>query len=111
MRKEKEPFSLAFDLQGIRSSLSTRIFPFILPENRLNLLHSLQKEGFQVRMHGYEFFVWKNLFVCVLSFLPWSGIVFIRRIPWNKEESEASVMKILKILRSMDPDIRTYILA
>ncbi|MBS7609017.1 hypothetical protein KEJ19_00390 [Candidatus Bathyarchaeota archaeon] len=77
----------------------------------MNFLHALQREGFQVRMHGYEFFVRKSLFVCALSLLPWSGIVLIRLIPWNREESEASIIKMLNILRSMDPNIKPCILA
>jgi len=87
-----------------------RISPLILPENRLRFLHSLQKKGFQVRMHGYEFFIRNSLFVCTISLFPWSGIVILRRIPWNKKHSEASIGEIMKILRSIDPGIRPYII-
>lgn len=83
---------------------------FVFPENRLRLLHRLQAEGLQVRMHGYEFFVRGRLFVCTLSILPQYGLFIVRRIPWNREESEDAVKRIFEIIKAMDPKVEVRVL-
>jgi hypothetical protein len=73
---------------------------------RLKLLNRLVSEGFSVRMHGYEYFIRKNKFVCVLLINPSKNEANFYRILWNYQESIVSIRKIMKILLEMNPSIR-----
>jgi len=76
---------------------------------RLKLLNRLIIEGFNVRMHGYEYFIRKNKFVCILLINPSKNEIEFYRIPWNYQESMNSIQKIIRILLEMNPTIKLEI--
>ncbi|MEM2896218.1 MAG: hypothetical protein QXG01_01370 [Candidatus Bathyarchaeia archaeon] len=72
-------------------------------------MNRLIAEGFSVRMHGYEYFVRKNQFVCVLLINPSKNEANFYKMAWNYQESMESIQKIMKILLEMDPSMKLEI--
>ena len=76
--------------------------PFASLEMRENLLYRLMKEGFHLRMHGYEYFIRRReKFVCLVVLYPTWGSAHIYKISWNPKESEEAIQVISKILKEM----------
>jgi len=76
---------------------------------RREFFHRLVKEGFNARMHAYEYFIRRNKFVCTLILYPARSSATIYKINWNLKESEEAVKIITKILRKMDPKLEIEI--
>ncbi|MEM3507664.1 MAG: hypothetical protein QW589_03905 [Candidatus Bathyarchaeia archaeon] len=76
---------------------------------RLEFLNRLITEGFNVRMHGYEYFIRRNKFICVILINPSKNEADFYKILWNHQESIISIKKIMKILLEMNPGMRLEI--
>ncbi len=74
-------------------------------KKRLELLYRLQRRGFKVRLHSYEYFVREKGFVTILVLYPAEGVATLRRIPWNREASEKAASVISGLLKEMDPSL------
>jgi hypothetical protein len=80
--------------------------PFIFPETRLRLASLLRINGFQVRMHGYEYLVsYGNAFLCLILLQPFEATVLIRVFKWI-EESSMLVEKIVGLVKTLDKTSR-----
>jgi len=76
------------------------------------LLYRLMKEGFHVRMHGYEYFIRRRgKFVCVVVLYPAWSSAHIYKISWNPQESEEAIQVISKVLREMDPNLNLKVIS
>ncbi|MEM2998723.1 MAG: hypothetical protein QW542_07235 [Thermoproteota archaeon] len=74
----------------------------IFPENRLRLAHLLMRNGFKVRMHGYEYLVaYGSMFLCLILLQPSEGTVLIREFKWIKESSKL-VERIVGLIKTLD---------
>lgn len=78
-------------------------------DKRRELFNRLTKEGFYVRMHGYDYFIRKRKFVCTVLLSPVWGSATLYRISWNIKESEEAIRKITKIIEEMDPSLKIRI--
>lgn len=77
---------------------------FIFPENRLRLASLLRRNGFRVRMHGYEYLVaYDNAFLCLILLQPLENTVLIREFKWI-EGSSRIVEKIAGLIRTLDAE-------
>jgi hypothetical protein len=74
-------------------------------EKRGELFYRIISEGFNARMHSYEYFVRGKKFVCIIVLHPLWNSATIHHIPWNIEESEEAVERIAGILREMEPTL------
>ncbi len=82
---------------------------FIFPENRLRLAHLLRRNGFKVRMHGYEYLVaYGSMFLCLILLQPSEGTVLIREFKWIKESSKL-VERIVGLIRTLDAASRIIV--
>ena len=79
-------------------------------EKRRKFFYRIIDEGFKVRMHSYEYFIRGSKFVCVVVLYPQWNSATIHRIPWNMEESEKAVERILEILREFEPAIEVEVI-
>jgi len=66
------------------------------------LLRRVREAGFGVRMHAYEYYVWRRGFVSIIFLQPYLGRAYIYRIQSNIKESEEAVNIISQLLKSMD---------
>lgn len=79
---------------------------FSLPDNRRSLVFRLMKEGFKVRMHGYEYFIRKGKFICMLILYPYWSSAVIYRVEWNLKEFNEAIDRITRILREIDSELK-----
>ncbi|MGQ9596404.1 MAG: hypothetical protein ACUVUS_03300 [Thermoproteota archaeon] len=87
---------------NLRSAMSR----FIFPANRLRLASLLRRNGFHVRMHGYEYLVaHDNAFLCLILLQPLENTVLIREFKWA-ERSRELVEKIVELIRTLDAESR-----
>ncbi|MBO3839760.1 MAG: hypothetical protein QXN75_05570 [Thermoproteota archaeon] len=76
--------------------------PFIFPENRLKLAWLIRREGFYVRMHGYEYLLsYKGRFLCLILLQPIDEVIMIKVFKWIKD-SRKQVERIVELIRSLD---------
>lgn len=83
---------------------------FDLPENRLALLHRLERMSFKARMHGYEYLVRKNMFVFVLTLLPTQHRVVFHKVAWNLPESIKAIEVVKGTIKEFDAGIALEVL-
>ncbi|MEM3648953.1 MAG: hypothetical protein QW506_07300 [Thermoproteota archaeon] len=82
---------------------------FIFPENRLRLAYLLRRNGFKVRMHGYEYLVaYGSMFLCLILLQPSEGTVLIREFKWIKESSKL-VERIVGLIKTLDAASRIIV--
>ena len=84
--------------------------PFIFPETRLRLASLLRINGFQVRMHGYEYLIsYGNAFLCLILLQPFEATVLIKVFKWI-EESSMLVERIIGLVKTIDKQfsVNTY---
>jgi hypothetical protein len=82
---------------------------FIFPENKLRLAYLLRRNGFRVRMHGYEYLVaYGNAFLCSILLQPLENTVLIREFKWI-EGSGMMVERIAGLIRTLDAESRVLI--
>ncbi|MEM3712997.1 MAG: hypothetical protein QXR97_05630 [Thermoproteota archaeon] len=76
--------------------------PFMFPENRLKLAWLIRREGFYVRMHGYEYLVSHGgRFLCLILLQPMDRTVMIKVFKWIKD-SHRQVERIVGLIKSLD---------
>ena len=73
-------------------------------EKRREFLYRIIGDEFKVRMHSYEYFIRGKKFVCIVVLHPQWNFATVHRIPWNIEEPEKAVEKIL---REVEPNYRS----
>jgi len=79
---------------------------FIFPETRLRLAYLLRRNGFHVRMHGYEYLVsYGNRFLCLILLQPFEATVLIRVFKWL-EGSSMLVERIAGLVKTLDETSR-----
>ncbi len=86
------------------------ISTFVYLEKRLEFLRRLREAGYGVRMHAYEYYVWKRGFVCLISIQPYLGRAYIYEIRWNRRESEEAARRAAEILKGMDKKLSIKII-
>jgi len=74
-------------------------------EKRVLLRKRLSDNGFEVRMHSYDYFVIKEKFVSIISLEPEFNKASIKKISWNLKGSVSAIDKIYKIVKEIDPQI------
>jgi hypothetical protein len=79
---------------------------FTFPEKRMELLYLLQRNGYKVRMHSYEYIVRGRKIVSTIILSPEWNSAKIRCIKWNLEESLQAIKRIEAMIRSLDPNIK-----
>jgi len=87
-----------------------RISSLIHPRKRFELLRRIRKAGYGVRMHAYEYYIWKRGFVSVIFLQPYLGKAYIYNIRSNREESEKAAREIFHILRAIDKHLQIEII-
>ncbi|MEM2608684.1 MAG: hypothetical protein QXT87_05520 [Thermoproteota archaeon] len=76
--------------------------PFMFPENRLKLAWLIRREGFYVRMHGYEYLVsHEGRFLCLILLQPMNRTVMIKVFKWIGN-SHRRVGRIIELIKSLD---------
>ncbi|MGQ9513687.1 MAG: hypothetical protein ACUVTL_01320 [Thermoproteota archaeon] len=78
---------------------------FVFPKKRLELLYLLQRNGYKVRMHSYEYIVRDRKIVSTIILSPEWNLVKIKCIRWNIEESLQATKRIGAMIRSLDPSV------
>jgi len=87
----------------------TALSRFVFPENRLRLAYLLRRNGFHVRMHGYEYLVAHgNAFLCSIFLQPLESTVLIREFKWI-EGSSMMVERIAGLIRALDAESKVLI--
>lgn len=82
---------------------------FIFPEKRLRLASMLRRNGFYVRMHGYEYLVAHgNAFLCLVLLQPLENIVLIKEFKWAGG-SHMLIEKVIELIRTIDAKSRVII--
>lgn len=79
------------------------VFTFL--EKRMELLYALQRNGYEARLHSYEYFVRKKKFVSIIVLSPEWNLARIKHVAWNFEESVLAVRQVEAIIRGIDPGI------
>jgi len=72
---------------------------------RLKLLNLLKREGYDVRMHAYEYFVRGRYFIAFIQLMPSRNMAVITGFKWNEEEFKVNVGKIVELIKHIDPTI------
>lgn len=76
--------------------------PFLFPENRLKLAWLIRREGFYVRIHGYEYLVSHGgRFLCLILLQPIDRVIMIKVFKWI-DDSHRQVDRIVELIRSLD---------
>ncbi len=93
-----------------RVGISLMVHIFDLPENRLTLLRRLECMSFKVRMHGYEYFVRKDLFVFVLILLPAQRRAVFYKVAWNLHESLKAIEVAVDVIEEFDAGLAVEVI-
>jgi len=83
---------------------------FIYLGKRFELLRKIREAGYGVRMHAYEYYVWKDGFVSIIFLQPNFGRAYIYRVGSNGEKSWRAAERVSNILRSMDESLKIEII-
>ncbi len=82
---------------------------FIFPENRIRLAYLIRRNGFYVRMHGYEYLVaYENMFLCLIILQPLEASILIREFKWVDGHRKL-VERIVELIRTLDAESRVII--
>ncbi|MGQ9478905.1 MAG: hypothetical protein ACUVQ0_02645 [Thermoproteota archaeon] len=83
--------------------------PFVFPEERLRLAWLIRRNGFSVRMHGYEYLVaYIDRFLCLILLQPLEKTILIREFKWLNDYN-GHVRRIIELIRSVDSVSRIVI--
>ena len=80
------------------------------PKKRLELLRRIRESGYGVRMHAYEYYVWKKGFVSIIFLQPQFRKAYIYTIQTNQEESREAVKRISSLLKIMDENLNIEVI-
>lgn len=83
---------------------------FIHVGRRFELLRRIREAGYGVRMHAYEYYVWRDGFVSIIFLQPNFGRAYIYRVGSDREKSLRAAEKISNMLKSMDKSLKIEII-
>lgn len=86
-----------------------RFNSLMLQSNRLKLLYMLRENGFEVRMHAYEYLVaYKNRFLCLILLFPRENRVTIKVFNWIQDNKKLTD-RITTLIEEIEKEISVEI--